>query len=544
MMNAALIMLVPAVPLLLAMASLYRPMPWSLPLAILPALLAAITVPVDSTVYIPWLLLGVHWQLDQVSQLFLMFSALVWLLAALFILASKEVMLRTLRYQVLFLIAMSGNLLLILAADMISFYIGFAMMGLAAYGLLLQGSQRSRHAARVYLVFTLVGELALFSALLLVASSSGSLLMADIDARALPDLAIGLLLLGFGIKLALPGLHPWLPLVYSTAPLISVAILSGPMMKAGLLGWIRFLPAEQSGLADWGWILMMLGILGLIAGTVLSLLQKQPRSILAYSSMAKMGAMSMLFGYAMMHPQLAPALITALILFAMHHLVIKSTLFLGLYQYHSRELQPWLFAGMLLLALSLAGLPFSGGSAVKTTLLAAAPELNNLLLVVSLSGALMMLYFCYRLFAYRRNNVPSGGAMVEQLGLQPAWWLLAVVAVWVPFHPASIGFDIKGLLVIIIAGLLLQAAATFMRNNGLSISVRPGDYYHLLRNLRLRLPVQARSSRVALRFNAITSTSRLQADKHATSSLGLPGLALLIVTALLIGMLLLPNFLS
>ena len=162
------------------------------------------------------------------------------------------------------------------------------------------------------------------------------MLFIDIQQQTIPDLAVALLLLGFGIKLALPGLHLWLPLTYTAAPLISVAVLSGPMMNAGLLGWIRFLPPGAENLQTWGGVLIWLGVGGVLLGSILALMQCRASAILAYSSIAKMGLVSSLFGYSLAHPEQADMVIAALVLFAMHHLLVKSALFIGLHDYQQR----------------------------------------------------------------------------------------------------------------------------------------------------------------------------------------------------------------
>ncbi len=542
-MNNLLLVSIPTLPLLLALLSAVRRSGLLLIGAPAVALVAALLLPVDSSVHLPWLLLGVHWQLDAVAQMFLKYTALVWLIAALFVAADARERTRSRVYHGLFLSAMAGNLLLIVAADMISFYIGFAIMGLSAYGLILKRSQRTRRAARVYLGFTLVGEFALFAALLLIASSSGTLLFAELRQESIPDLAVALLLVGFGIKLALPGLHPWLPLVYSSAPLVSVALLSGPMMKAGLLGWMRFLPAENVGLAGWGELLMLLGLIGLVAATVLALAQPRPSAILAYSSVAKMGFISLLFGYALVNPQDSQAILAVLVLFAMHHLLIKSALFLGLRLYHDRYARPAVYTGMAVLALSLAGIPWSGGAAVKMEIAKAAVHLDNILLLTGFSGALMMVAFLYRLRLWHvrgpSRHTPGPYRSIARLG----WWLLLPLAVWAPFSPLNIEFELKGALVIVVAAAVLlllhrlpTPAPSFFRYT------RPGDIYHLLRQLRLQSPVlfrQKDSSGLTATTQAPISENGLQT---VATGLVKPGLAWLLITLLIFTALFVPFF--
>ena len=350
-MSQSLLVLAPLLPLLLAPLmplAVARRWQWILALAALPALLLALLAPVGSAVTLPWLLLGVHLELDAVGQLFLLFSSLIWLATGVYVAFGRGADADSGSFGVYFLLAMAGNLLLIVAADMMTFYAGFALMGLSAYGLVLRRSQRARRAGRVYLAFTLAGELALFGAMLLLFGAGGSLLFSDLATGPLPAGAIVLLLLGFGIKVALPGLHPWLPLTYTAAPVAAVAVLSGPMMKAGLLGWLRFLPPGAPGADSWGPLLMVLGGLGMLLGVAVGLLQRDPRAVLAYSSIAKMGLISVLFGAALANPAHADALLAALLLFAMHHLLVKSTLFLGLGEWQRRGSRFWVLAGLAL----------------------------------------------------------------------------------------------------------------------------------------------------------------------------------------------------
>jgi len=485
-----LLILVPLLPLILALLAPLLRSGVPLVLAPLTALVSSLLVPVDASVYLPWLLTGAYWQLDSISQLFLLFSSLVWLVASLYVVFADDDQMKQPAYRCLFMLAMTGNMLLIVAADMTSFYLGFAMMGLSAYGILLKPSQRARRAARVYLGFTLVGELALFIAMLILFSSSESLLFTDIKQQEIPDLAVAFLLLGFGIKLALPGLHPWLPLSYTAAPLISVAVLSGPMMKAGLLGWIRFLPPGAENLQTWGGVLIWLGVAGLLLGSVLALLQYRASAILAYSSIAKMGLASSLFGYSLAHPEQADTVISALVLFAMHHLVVKSALFIGLNDYQQRHGRRWIFYGLVLLSLSLIGLPFSGGAGAKSALdLATDGDFGLLLMMSGFTTALMMIHFLWTVkVTVTGSSEPEFS--ISRLNPNLAWWFLVPFAWFGPFLPGTIAFDSKSLLLTVsAAALFFYIRQNWSRPARQGLLLQPGDIYHLFKYIRLSNPV-------------------------------------------------------
>ena len=137
-MHELLLISIPALPLIMAMVSLFKRSWLTITMAPVVALVSALSISVDTTVAIPWLLLGVHWHLDATGQLFLLFSALIWLVAGWYASAERSKPIDTPLYHCLFLTAMTGNFLLIVAADMLSFYLGFAMMGLSAYGLIVK----------------------------------------------------------------------------------------------------------------------------------------------------------------------------------------------------------------------------------------------------------------------------------------------------------------------------------------------------------------------------------------------------------------------
>ena len=114
----------------------------------------------------------------------------------------------------------------------------------------------------------------LFVAIVMLAQQhSGALAFSVLRSSPPAGFVVLLLVIGFGIKLALPGLHLWLPQAYAVSPAPAVAVLSGAMIKAGLLGWFRFLPAGDGGLADWGQALLIAGIAGIFFGAIAGLLQ-------------------------------------------------------------------------------------------------------------------------------------------------------------------------------------------------------------------------------------------------------------------------------
>ena len=461
-MNSALLLLIWLLPLLLAILARQGFARWLLPLAALPALLAVAVLPIGTAVSLPWLLLGSELGIDETSRVFLGFSSLLWLLAAVYIAGSQDAIADSGRFRVFFLFTMAGNLGLIVAQDMVSFYFGFALMGLSAYGLIAHSpSRRARRAARTYLAWTIVGELLLFTAIvLLVASGGGALTFDALQTIPRSTLTVLLLIAGFGIKLALPLLHWWLPPAYSVTPVAAVAVFSGVMIKAGLLGLLRFLPPGDATQAGWGTLLILIGAATTIFGVIAGLLQRRPRLLLGYSTISKMGVLTSGLGAALAFPSSAPGIIAALLVYAAHHALVKTALFLGLGLVERSGLRLSLLIGLGFLALVLAGAPLTSGALAKAALSGSlsqsAPGLVTILMASTLATTLLMVRFMVLLWTRRRREVmPLPRVPVA------AWLGLVALITALPFLLA--GIDRLMINVIPVAlGLLLGPVVILM----------------------------------------------------------------------------------
>ncbi|BCA78461.1 complex I subunit 5 family protein [Desulfuromonas sp. AOP6] len=342
--------------------------PWSA----LPAIILAIWPPAAGDY--PWLLLGSIFSLDLTGRIFLLFTALVWGSSALY---ARGYLVNPARLQFFFfffLLAMTGNLGLIMAGDMASFYLFFALMTFAAYGLVVhERDAEARQAGKVYLVMAVLGEVLLIAGLMLIASE-GTTRLADIAPRIAVSphrhLIIGLVLTGFGIKAGCFPLHLWLPLAHPAAPTPASAVLSGAMIKAGLLAWLRFLPLGEAAFPAWGMVCLVAGLIAAFGGVALGLAQSQAKTVLAYSSISQMGLMTGALGLGLFFPAAWPSVLAALCLYALHHGLAKTALFLGVGMAGAGGV--WarrvFLAGLLWPALSLAGAPLTSGLVAKKLL--------------------------------------------------------------------------------------------------------------------------------------------------------------------------------
>lgn len=351
----------------------HRLAPWTMA----PALVLAVTSPADAVLDLPWLLVGARFGLDATAQFFLLFTALLWLIAALYARAYVARDPHRNRFMALFLAAASGNLGLIVSQDVASFYLFFALMSFAAYGLVVHaGDDEARRAGRVYLVMAVIGEVLLFIGFLLGVDAAGSTALpqvrAAVAASPLRDFYVALILAGFGIKVAVLPLHMWLPLAYTAAPTPASAVLSGVIIKAGILGWIRFLPLGEVALAGTGLLLVASGVAAAFYGVAVGLSQDNPKTVLAYSSVSQMGFLTIGIGAGLAEPGAWPALLEAVSIYALHHALAKLALFLGVGVVRAspgrRAWRLWLMLGLTLPSLALAGLPWTSGALAKLLL--------------------------------------------------------------------------------------------------------------------------------------------------------------------------------
>jgi len=434
---AALLWLVPAAPVALALASctpavgsrLIRLLPW----APAPALLAALLVPSGVAAPLPDLMLGAGLMLDQPARVFLAVASILWSLAGLYA-GSYLDRARAVGFCRWWLATLAGNLLLIVAGDVVSFYLGFSLMSLAAVGLVVhERTAEAIRAARVYLILAVFGETCLLLGFMAAAASAGDIGISGVR-EALRDgehrhLALGLMIVSFGLKAGLAPLHVWLPLAHPAAPIPASAVLSGVMVKAGVFGLLRFLPIGDSA-PVWGDLLVGFGLATAYGAVVVGLFQSRPKTILAYSTCSQMGLLVCVIGAGASGAD-PGRLYESVTLYAAHHSLAKGALFLGL-GVLTASAGLWRPATMTLalMAVSVAGLPLTGGALAKLVVKGPVGEgLWSVLLTLSAIGTtLLMLRFLQTALQgakARTDPVP--------VGMSAAFYLTAVGAAAVPW---------------------------------------------------------------------------------------------------------------
>lgn len=406
------------------------------PWAPLPALILAIfgTASVPD-VELPFLLMGTTLGMDGFSRVFLLFTALLWWTAGLhargYIGPTRQR-----EFFGFFLLSMAGNLGLLVARDLVSFYTLYALMSFASYGLVIHTrSDLARYAGKVYIVLVVLGELLLFPALVVGYAASGELMIADwataLAQNPRAEILAALLLLGFGIKAGALPLHVWLPLAHPAAPTPASAVLSGAMIKAGLFGICAFLPLGAWQSIPLGIAVMTLSLMAAVLAALWAIPQTHPKALLAYSSISKMGPMTFAAGAALYQPNLWPLSATAILIFAAYHALTKGALFLsvGAAATFPRERRGLLALAAFLPLFVFAGFPITAGAIAKLPFTALkkpmdpiwAGWLNAVLLGVAVATVILLYRFHRLLVQEAENSRPHPSRRI--------WlpWLMAVL---------------------------------------------------------------------------------------------------------------------
>lgn len=403
-----------------------------IPMAPLPTLVLAVLAP-EAVVEAERVMMGVRLGLDEAGRVFALFTALIWMAASAHMLSSglRADTPRERIFLLSFLAAMAGNLGLVFALDQLGFFLFFSLMSLSAYGVIVNNEgSATRFAGRLYLGLALFGEMLVLAGLMLAAGGIFGAAYA------------WLLYWGFGIKHGVVPLHVWLPVAHGTAPAPASALLSGAMLKAGVLGWLRFLPeAGPLVLGELSGFVILAGLAAAFYGAAMGLLQRKAKMLLGYSSVSQMGILTAAVGVALSGPERWAAALPIILLFCLHHGLVKAALFLGVGVRREGSLGRLVYPMLVLLSLAVVAAPFTGGAWVKLWLegLEVSGGRSALLLqvlpVTSVASTLLMARFLWlaREPAPAHGEDPAGahGRALPHLllglaALAGPWWFVAV----------------------------------------------------------------------------------------------------------------------
>jgi len=200
-------------------------------------------------------------------------------------------------YYANLLLFMTGMIGVILSANLLQFYFFWELMLVPSYFLITFWGRSKRRLAIgfKYFIFTHVGALLMLLGILSIYVFTGTFDLPLPQAEAIiPQSSIlqvfVLLLIGFGVKMAIFPVHTWLPDAHSEAPTPISAMLSGIMIKCGVYGVVRvLLSAFGQTITQTSDALAILGVITIIYGGLMALAQTDIKRLLAYSSISQMG---------------------------------------------------------------------------------------------------------------------------------------------------------------------------------------------------------------------------------------------------------------
>jgi multicomponent Na+:H+ antiporter subunit A len=436
-----------AVPFALLLACTAAPlrgaMPRLLALAPLPGLAAAVLARDAPPATFGAGRLQLAFALDGPGALLLGVAALLWVASGAYSSAYMRDTRHPGRYAASWLLALAGCLGVFVAADLVGLYAMLAMLTLGATGLVIHDqTPRAWRSGSIYLGLALLAESVLLVGLVMLAGEipGDSLALADAAAALAVspdrDLILALLLAGFGTKAGLVPLHVWMPLAHAAAPVPASSVLSGAVVKVGIIGLVRFLPLGGP-LPDWGFLLTAAGFVTAFYGVAIGLTQRHPKAVLAYSSVSQMGVVVAVLGMGLAAGDATAAMAAAF--YAANHVLVKGALFLavGVIAASGAGRRAVVLVPAALLCLALGGLPFTGGAIAKYAVKA---QLDvgtvGWLAAASAAGTtLLMLHFLQRL----AQSGSGQAAAAAPAGLVAPWLATACAALVLPWalHPVA-----------------------------------------------------------------------------------------------------------
>lgn len=382
--------------------------------------------------------------------------AVVFMVLALAVMAGVFAIASTMRdlaapFWPLALLAWAALNAIFLSRDLFNLYVGLELLTLAAVALVAMGGDKALGAALRYLTFALTGSILYLAGVVLVYSAHGALdinLLATTLPASTDRLAMALMTVGLLIKTALFPFHVWLPPAHAAAPAPASAILSALVPKASFVILLRLWFEAMPDTANDRVLIVLagLGALAVVLGGVLALRQGRLKQIIAYSTVAQIGYLFLVFplagGDIAAQPWAAGAW-TGVVFQALGHGLAKAAMFLcaGLWiiAVGSDRLKalrglaralPMTAMAFAIAAITLMGLPPSGGFTAKYLMMTTAFASGKVVWgLVLLGGGLLAAGYLYRpMAALFAREMPAFTPVPRALQLVPLALALLAVA--------------------------------------------------------------------------------------------------------------------
>ena len=364
-------------------------------------------------------------------------------------------------YYTLLLLSTTGMLLMAAAINLMTIFLALEILSIALYVLvgLNRADQRSAEGAIKYFLLGAFASAFLLYGMALAYGQTGSTSLVGLrDSLSLFSaplpltifIALGLMIVGFGFKIALVPFHMWTPDAYQGAPTSVTAFMSVGAKAAAFAALLRVLQYAFGPLHTGpSWMLAVVAALTMTLGNLAALRQTNLKRMLAYSSIAHAGYM--LIGVAAGNETGAGAVPFYLLVYAvMNAAAFGVIIAVGRFDVSAEggetldafaglgARKPGLAAAMTLLLLSLAGLPPLVGFLAKLYVFSAAVEAGLVwLAILGAANSVISAYYYLRVvvFMYMRDGapVPAGPTHVSaplQVGIALASLVLVALSIW------------------------------------------------------------------------------------------------------------------
>ena len=317
-------------------------------------------------------------------------------------------------FHPVYLMLAAGVAAAFLTGDLFNLFVAFEVMLMASYVLITLGGRADQvRSGMTYVVMSLIASTLFLLTLAFVYSSTGTVNLADLTTK-IADLPSGvrsglalMLIVVFGIKSAIFPLFFWLPDSYPTAPTPVTAVFAGLLTKVGVYALLRsqtlLFPEDTRP----GTLLLVVAAVTMVVGVLGAIAQNDIKRILSFHIVSQIGYMVMGLGL------FTVAGLAGAVIYIIHHIVVKTTLFLvaGLIEQRTgtakladltglRRLEPALAVLFILPALSLAGIPPFSGFVAKLALVQAGLASGEYVVVaVSLAVSLLTLFSMTKIWA-------------------------------------------------------------------------------------------------------------------------------------------------